>query len=145
MKSSTRFALSPRPRMRGGLLSIALLAAGACDRSPEPATTTGKPPVRSTTIDPANWPQPQWPFAEDAALAHRIDALLATMTGEEKVGQIVQGDISDVTPDDVRKYRLGSILAGGGYDPGKKYNATPQAWLDLADACWEASMDTRSR
>ncbi|TWH99975.1 beta-glucosidase [Luteimonas cucumeris] len=143
MKSSTRFALSPRSSMRWGLLSIALLAAGACDRSPEPATTAGKPPVRSTTIDPANWPQPQWPFAEDAALEQRIDALLATMTVEEKVGQIVQGDISDVTPDDVRKYRLGSILAGGGSDPGKKYNATPQAWLDLADAFWEASMDTR--
>src|SRR5690606_10344376 len=80
--------------------------------------------------------------APDAELEARIDGLLASMTVEEKVGQIVQGDISTITPEDLRKYRLGSILAGGGSDPGGKYNATPQAWLDLADAFWEASMDT---
>lgn len=61
---------------------------------------------------------------------------------EEKVGQIVQADIGSITPDDLRKYRLGSILAGGGSDTGSQYNASPQAWLALADAFWEASMDT---
>jgi beta-glucosidase len=78
----------------------------------------------------------------DRALEQRIDKLLATMTLEEKVGQIIQGDIGSITPDDVRKYRLGSILAGGGSDPGNQYNASPKAWLELADAFWQASMDT---
>lgn len=143
MKSSTRSTLSPGPRFARGLLCTALFAVSACGSKPEQAAGADVAPVPSAAINPAHWPQPAWPFAEDAALEQRIDALLATMTVEEKVGQIVQGDISDITPEDLRKYRLGSILAGGGSDPGKQYNATPQAWLELADAFWEASMDTR--
>ncbi|MNM75861.1 Periplasmic beta-glucosidase precursor [compost metagenome] len=54
----------------------------------------------------------------------------------------MQGDIASLTPDDVRKYRLGSILAGGNSDPGGRYDATPAEWLALADAFYEASMDT---
>ena len=34
--------------------------------------------------------------------AERVADLLARMTVEEKVGQIVQGDIASITPDDVR-------------------------------------------
>ncbi|MDZ4047436.1 MAG: glycoside hydrolase family 3 N-terminal domain-containing protein, partial [Pseudoxanthomonas sp.] len=78
----------------------------------------------------------------DAALEQRITDLIATMTVEEKVGQLVQGDIASITPDDVRKYRLGSILAGGNSDPGGRYDASPAEWLALADAFYEASMDT---
>lgn len=95
------------------------------------------------TIHPERWPAPIWPLPADPALEARVDALLETMTLEEKVGQIVQGDISSLTPEDVRKYRLGSVLAGGGSDPGGKYNATPAEWLAQADAFYEASMDTR--
>jgi hypothetical protein len=83
-----------------------------------------------------------WPLAQDPALERRVNDLLATMTVEEKVAQLVQGDISTVTPDDVRKYRLGSVLAGGNSDPGGRYNAKPAEWLALADAFHEASMDT---
>lgn len=88
------------------------------------------------------WPQVAWPLAEDAALEGRITDLMATMTVEEKVGQLVQGDIASVTPEDVRRYRLGSILAGGNSDPGGRYDASPAEWLALADAFYEASMDT---
>ena len=40
--------------------------------------------------------------------------LLKTMTLEQKVGQMIQGEISEVTPEDVRRYGLGSVLNGGG-------------------------------
>ena len=92
--------------------------------------------------DESPWPEVQWPLKEDAALEKRVNDLLATMTVEEKVGQIVQGDIAFLTPEDVRKYRLGSILAGGNSDPGMRYDASPAQWLALADAFYEASMDT---
>jgi len=95
-----------------------------------------------TAGNPAVWPQPKWPLPEDPALEKRIADLLATLSVEEKVGQLVQGDIASITPDDVRKYRLGSILAGGNSDPGGKYDATPAQWLALSDAFYEASMDT---
>nr|WP_267126317.1 exo 1,3/1,4-beta-D-glucan glucohydrolase [Xanthomonas sacchari] len=88
------------------------------------------------------WPNVTWPLPEDPALEQRLTALIATMTVEEKVGQLVQGDIGSLTPEDVRTYRLGSILAGGNSDPGGRYDAAPAEWLALADAFYAASMDT---
>ncbi|MCA0392709.1 MAG: exo 1,3/1,4-beta-D-glucan glucohydrolase [Proteobacteria bacterium] len=138
----------PRPSSSSPSLAAALaitLALAACGERATPTAADAAAPAATgdaNAIDPAHWPQPQWPFQADAALEQKVDALLASMTVEEKVGQIIQGDIGSITPDDLRKYRLGSILAGGGSDPGGQYNAPPKAWLDLADAFWEASMDT---
>lgn len=126
------------------LAVLTMLAAGFASASHAQATAEARLARTdgATGIDPAQWPRPAWPLADDPALERRVEALLASMTVEEKVGQLIQGDISTITPEDLRKYRLGSILAGGGSDPGGKYDAPPQAWLDLADAFWEASMDT---
>jgi len=93
-------------------------------------------------IHPERWPQVQWPLPPDPALERQVEDLLSRMSLEEKVGQVVQGDIASITPEDVRRYRLGSILAGGSSDPGGRYNAPPADWLALADAFYEASMDT---
>jgi len=93
-------------------------------------------------IHPALWPEVAPAIPADAALERKIRNLLSTLSVEEKVGQVVQGDIASITPEDVRKYRLGSIFAGGNSDPGGKYNATPAQWLALADAFYDASMDT---
>ncbi|WP_202841719.1 glycoside hydrolase family 3 protein [Luteimonas saliphila] len=144
---STPRAFPTFSRLGAGLAAALLLGACSGDR-PAAGTGAASPADASAadaataSVDPANWPQPAWPFADDADLERKVDALLASMTVEEKVGQIIQGDIGSITPDDVRKYRLGSILAGGGSDPGGKYNASPEEWLALADAFWEASMDT---
>lgn len=134
----------PARRLRDALQSalllaipvgVALLAAGCGDKKAPDAAAT------ATTAAASPWPEVTWPLAEDPAIEKRIDELMAKMTVEEKVGQIVQGDIASLTPDDVRKYRLGSVLAGGNSDPGGKYDATPAQWLALADAFYEASMD----
>ncbi|NZA28645.1 exo 1,3/1,4-beta-D-glucan glucohydrolase [Luteimonas sp. SJ-92] len=134
-------------RLRIGVLALALALAGCTPSGDDTDAAAASPPTAdggapSAEIDSAQWPEVDWPLAADPDLENRIDALLATMTVEEKVGQIIQGDIDSITPEDVRKYRLGSILAGGGSDPGGRYDAPPQDWLDLADAFWEASMDT---
>ncbi|WOE75526.1 glycoside hydrolase family 3 protein [Alterisphingorhabdus coralli] len=71
----------------------------------------------------------------------RASEILAQMTMEEKVGQIIQADISAVTPEDVRKYHLGSVLNGGNSAPGGGKVADAREWLALADAFWEASTD----
>ncbi|NYZ61174.1 glycoside hydrolase family 3 protein [Luteimonas deserti] len=141
--------LPVRRSTRRPLLSVAivalLLGASGCARDDADAATAPPASAAGTdinAIDATQWPDPAWPFPEDPALEARIDELLATMSVEEKVGQIVQGDIADVTPEDVRKYRLGSILAGGNSDPGGRYDASPAEWLALSDAFWEASMDT---
>jgi len=118
----------------GVLLTTLLLALTACGKD-EPVAA----PVAAT---PDPWPQVAWPLAEDPALEKRITDLMATLTVEEKVGQLVQGDIASITPEDVRRYRLGSVLAGGNSDPGGRYDAAPADWLALADAFYAASMDT---
>ena len=96
--------------------------------------------VAAQEADPALWPAREATLAPDLRLETRIDALLAAMSLEQKVGQIVQGDIASVTPDDVHRYHLGSVLNGGNSDPGGRYNAQAKDWLAAADAYYAASM-----
>ena len=93
-------------------------------------------------VHPEIWPSPKWPFAADAALEEKVATLLKKMTVEEKVGQVIQGDIASMTPEDMKKYHLGSILAGGGSSPGGNEKAPAKKWLELADAFYAASIDT---
>jgi beta-glucosidase len=79
---------------------------------------------------------------DDASIEARARSLLSRMTVEEKVGQVIQADISSVTPDEVRTYNLGSVLNGGNSAPGGGKTAEPKEWIALADAFWEASTDT---
>ncbi len=79
---------------------------------------------------------------QDNDIEAKVAALLTRMTLEQKIGQMVQPDIRSVTADDVRKYRLGSVLNGGGAFPGEKKHASVADWVALADSYYEASMDT---
>ncbi len=79
--------------------------------------------VSAARANPANWPARPATLALDPAVERRIDELLAAMSLEQKVGQIIQADIGSVTPDDVYRYHLGSVLNGGNSDPGGRYNA----------------------
>lgn len=49
----------------------------------------------------------------------RIQEIMKDLTLEQKVGQMVQGEIKWVKPSDVTEYHLGSILNGGGSFPKK--------------------------
>jgi beta-glucosidase len=103
------------------------------------------PDVQVTTevalINPEKWPLQQPVIVRDPEMEQRISDLMAKMTLEEKVGQLMQPDINSVTPDDVRDFNLGSILNGGGSAPDKNLRNTPDSWLALADEYWEASTD----
>jgi beta-glucosidase len=133
-------------RLSGHGLRACVLAMALC----APGLAAGQEDVRAgnagakdaSQAHPDSWPALRSPVAEDPALESRVRQLLARMTVEEKVGQVVQADIASVTPEDVRKYRLGSILAGGNSDPGGDYHASAAQWVALADAFYRASMDT---
>jgi beta-glucosidase len=124
--------------------SASVLLLAGCGGTPDATPQTPSSAADAKAIHPQDWPEVRWPLAEDPALEKRIDALMAGMSVEQKVGQTVQGDIASMTPDDVRRYHIGSVLAGGNSDPGGKYDAPPSAWLTLADAYYEASMDPAS-
>jgi beta-glucosidase len=116
----------------------ALAALAGCQRSEPPAAATAE---RPTAVHPEQWPTATWPLAADEAAEKRVAELLAAMTVEEKVGQVIQGDITTVTPEDVRKYHLGSVLNGGGSGPHGDDFAPAKVWLELADAYYAASVD----
>ena len=79
---------------------------------------------------------------EEDPVELRIQEIMKDLTLEQKVGQMVQGEIKWVKPRDVTKYHLGSILNGGGSFPNKNKNSTMQDWLSLADDYYLASQDT---
>ncbi|MCF7815197.1 MAG: glycoside hydrolase family 3 protein [Candidatus Cloacimonetes bacterium] len=69
---------------------------------------------------------------------NRISELLAKMTLDQKVGQIVQPERQFVTPEEVKKYHIGSVLSGGGSVPGEN---KPEDWIKMNDEYWAASME----
>src|SRR3954447_9350565 len=113
-------------RKFGGAGVLALLLAGAGIAAP-----AGQPA--------GPWPSVRSAVARDPKVEARIASSLSHMSVEEKVGQIVQADINFVTPADVRKYKLGSILAGGNSAPHDDNKAPAADWLKQADAFWNAS------
>ncbi|MEM9267225.1 MAG: glycoside hydrolase family 3 N-terminal domain-containing protein, partial [Cyanobacteria bacterium P01_F01_bin.13] len=123
----------------GNVVACATYTATAIKgQSTLPPEQTTSPP----TITPENWPTTNGGATVNADIEARIDELMASMTIEELVGQTIQADISHVTPEDVRRYRLGSILNGGNSAPGEDVRATADKWLALADEFYAASMDT---
>jgi beta-glucosidase len=80
--------------------------------------------------------------AGDEALEGRVRSIVAGMTLEQKVGQMTQADIRSITPDDVRRFYIGSVLNGGGAWPGKNMHSSVDDWLRLSDAFYRASMST---
>ena len=104
------------------------------------ADAPGDMPIEAR-VHPEQWPEIAFPRVLTEAGEARVQAILARMTVEQKVGQIIQADIASVTPEDVRRYRLGSVLNGGNSGPGGDDLAPAEKWLELADAFYDASMD----
>jgi beta-glucosidase len=122
--------------MRSGQAGRLLLCvAGAVLWSAAPAHPT-------STHQPSSWPQVASTVPQDRQIEAKVAALLARMTLEQKIGQMVQADIRSVTPEDVRKFRLGSVLNGGGAFPGENKHASVADWVAMADRFYDASMDT---
>ncbi|MEQ7873805.1 glycoside hydrolase family 3 protein [Sphingomonas sp. ASV193] len=72
----------------------------------------------------------------------RARAIVAGMTLEQKVGQMTQPSILAITPDEVRRYYIGSILNGGGGWPNKNKHSTVADWRALASQYRQASLST---
>lgn len=109
--------------MRIGMLTVACLALVAgCAQGP----------VVSTAPVAVSQPAPQ---SEDA----RIADLLARMSLERKVAQLIQPQINSFTAADMERYRFGSYLNGGNGGPYGDEFAPAAQWLKLADEMWDAS------
>lgn len=80
------------------------------------------------------------PFS--GAVDARAQALVASMTLEEKIGQMIQADYLAVLghEDDITRLAIGSVLHGGSSDPGDN---SPTAWADAVDTMQKRALATR--
>lgn len=118
-------------------LALALAGVTAC--STEPVSSNNE--QSTVTRDVSIWPKIESEVAQDAAIENKVARLLATMTLEQKIAQMIQPEIRDITVEDMRRYGFGSYLNGGGAFPNNNKHATPQDWIALAEAMYQASID----
>jgi beta-glucosidase len=88
----------------------------------------------------------QWPFVNtglkrDPELENILDQILARMTLQQKVAQMIQPEIGYLSVAQMRKYGFGSYLNGGNTAPYGRKQATTDVWLKYADEMYEASVD----
>ncbi|OYD06874.1 glycoside hydrolase family 3 protein [Paludifilum halophilum] len=91
-------------------------------------------PVPMDAKKEATYKDPKAPVDE------RVADLMSRMTLEEKIGQMVQAERQAVTPEDVKRYKIGSILSGGGSAPEPN---TPEAWAEMIDDFQKGAMAAR--
>jgi beta-glucosidase len=96
---------------------------------------------------PNLWPRASSRGLVDARTEAFVSRLLAHMSPEEKVGQMVQADVSSIRPEDLRQVPLGSILAGGNSPPlalgSDATGATASAWVATAQAFGRVALESR--
>ncbi|MEP3210502.1 MAG: glycoside hydrolase family 3 N-terminal domain-containing protein [Maribacter sp.] len=119
------------------LLCIAVMLITSCTQSKK-TTATEK---SENLVHPEEWTAIK-ALPLDTAIETQIDELLPKLTLEQKVGQVIQADNGSVTPEEVKKYRLGSVLSGGNSAPGPLPYADTKTWLAMADKYYNASIDT---
>ncbi|MBA3988579.1 MAG: beta-glucosidase [Idiomarina sp.] len=122
---------------KSALVAAMTLALYGCSDPQSSSEQTSTADTESSSI----WPHIGSPLPADPALEARIEEILADMTVEQKVAQMIQPEIRDITVDDMRRYGFGSFLNGGGAFPNDDKYATPEDWIALAQAMWEASID----
>jgi beta-glucosidase len=131
-KQEMRIPMKTAPHL--GMMALAISAALH--------TAAVAAPVKGSQAPLKDWPRVQSAIAIDPALERRAADIVGKMTLAQKIGQMTQGEIKNVSPDDVKRYYLGSVLNGGGSWPNGNKRASAADWLKLADAYHHASMST---
>jgi len=133
-------------RLGASLLAVAATAwLTACSTQgtrplPDAGIAPGGETAVTQAINPELWPAIETPPL-DPAVEARVEDILSRLTLEQKVGQVIQADSGSVTPQEVKQYRLGSVLSGGNSAPGPLPYADAATWLEAADAYFQASID----
>ena len=101
------------------------------------------PMARTQDAKLADWPHITSTIPWGAAMEAKIARMVAGMSLREKIGQMTQVEIKAVTPDEIRRFNIGSVLNGGGSWPYMMKRSTAREWLDMADGFYDASQKTK--
>ena len=87
------------------------------------------------------WPRLNGTITTDPAIEEKITNLISQMSLEQKIAQMIQPEIRDISVEDMRQYGFGSYLNGGGAFPNNDKHSTPSDWVNLAESMYQASID----
>ncbi|MCL1057919.1 glycoside hydrolase family 3 C-terminal domain-containing protein [Shewanella gelidimarina] len=87
------------------------------------------------------WPKLQLEVKPQAEMEKTIAKMVSEMTLAQKVAQMIQPEIRNITVEDMRTYGFGSYLNGGGSFPNDDKHATAGDWIAVAEAMYQASVD----
>ncbi|AZG73903.1 glycoside hydrolase family 3 protein [Shewanella livingstonensis] len=141
------FSIVKTPTKIGSIALGVLLGLSGCGdkkTTHELVTEVAMTPVaanNSVSSSLTIWPELTPAIAKDPVLEAKIQALVAKMTLQQKVAQMIQPEIRDITVEDMRQYGFGSYLNGGGAYPNNDKHATPADWIALAESFYQASVD----
>ncbi len=102
--------------------------------------------VSSLAISTGAFAQTKPESQQKALLAFdaQAKALLAQMTLDEKIGQMMQpGQDALKDPGDIEKYFLGSLLSGGGAGPRDRTQNTMAGWAAMVEGYQKHALSTR--
>lgn len=91
---------------------------------------------RSENTVPVNAPYKN----PSVSIEKRVEDLLSRMSLEEKIGQMTQIERGSLRTGDISRYKLGSVLSGGGGSPSQN---TVSAWQQMLDQYQEETRSTR--
>lgn len=139
--------MSKTPAVARNLLfhAIAGLAlAGCAVGTPKqvPVASAPKTEVARSADDLAAWPQLTSPIKLDPSMETRIHEIVKGMTIEQKIGQMTQADIRKITPDEVRRFYIGSVLNGGNTQPDNTRGASFAQWRAATRKYHDAALAT---
>lgn len=120
----------------GALVGV-LVSACATDEDASSVNSALKKTNKASEI----WPKLDIEVKSDSAVEKKVSDILSTMTLEQKIAQMIQPEIRNITVEDMRKYGFGSYLNGGGAFPNNDKHATPEDWVALAEKLYQASVD----
>lgn len=125
----------------GSMALYAFVSAGSVSAVSSPQSVVPMaPPAAQVTANPSVWPVAASPAAiSDLKTEDAITELMSKMTLQEKVGQLIQADISAISPAELQQYPLGSVLAGGNSGPYGDERASAVKWAQLVAAFRDAS------
>ena len=78
-------------------------------------------------------------LSKQKQLNKKVEQMLASMSLDQKLGQMMQVERMNTTAEDVKEYHIGSVLSAAGSYP--KSN-TPTDWIELNDSYWQASVES---
>ncbi len=113
------------------LLALSLIfILAACTSEPDP----------NVPSDPST----ETPTEPEASEPSEMEQLLASLTLEEKVGQMMQPERSGISLEEITVYNIGSILNAGGSHPNNDPLASLEDWHTMIDTFQNAALDSSS-